>query len=169
MSDLNLGKENESVNTEKPTADITKDKKQSLQERISNLPSNIDTAIEEGKANGIIEGIQDILQNLLTASFESCRLASLKLFMLTTEQRKKVSSMLYILAIIVAALLCVDLIFDFSIETILFAGLFILSAYLADMIVQKAILKTRKRTTLKVATKQKRKPPSTHNTDDDIL
>lgn len=170
MSDLDSEKSVQPVEDAKPV-ESPKGKIQSLKDKVSNLPNTVDTAIEEGKANGVIEGIQDILQKLLSASFDSCRLASLKLFMLTAEQRKKLTGMLYLTAVIIAGLLCIDLVFEFKLETIILAGAFLLSAYLADLIVQKAVLKTKKRTTIKTKSKPKTKPkpPTPHNTDDDIL
>lgn len=167
MSDINLDKESQQPESAEAVTETQKPKKKSLQEKISGIPGNIDTAIEEGKANGVIEAVQDMLQRFLTSTFESCRIASLQLFMLTKEQRQQLTKRIYIVAVILAALICIDLIFEFSIETILFALAFLVSAYLADIITQKAVLKHKRTTTLKV--KQKAKHPPKHNTDNDIL
>ena len=162
-ADINKSSSAEQVQTQDQSVTPVAQPKVSMREKIANLPDSIDTAIEEGKGNDVILETQSIIYTIITSIFSSCRMASLRLFMLTPEQRKNVSSSAYLIAIISAGCICVDLIFDFNFETILLALMFLVGAYFSDLLIQSAVLKEKHS---KPAKKQKRTKSST---DDDIL
>lgn len=163
---------NKDNNIEEPQSEqsaVETKPKLGIRDRLAQLPTNIDTSIEEGKGNSIIEGTQDAIAKIVTSIFSSCRLASLRLFMITPAQRKSVSKTIYILAVVIAGCICIDLLFEFSFDTILLAVCFLLGAYFADLVVQSAVFKTKHNKTStkpKTNTKVDKKPLST---DNDIL
>lgn len=155
-----------SANTEpeqEPKSTNSTVNKQTLREKLENLPASIDKAIDEGKGNTFIEKIQTAICTLATSIFNSSKQAAVQLYLLSDEQKKQVSKIMYIVAFICALGCCVSLIFSMSLKTIIFAGCFILGAYLADIVVQSTSLKSS-------AKKQKRsKQKQSSDEDNDIL
>ncbi len=144
--------------------------KKGFREKLQQFPKDLDTAIDEGKANLVIEGVQELIGSFISSTFDSCRLASLRLFMLTKDQRSSLSKSIYILAIIAAGLCCIDLLIYFNVETIILSVMFIVGAYLADLIINSAVLKQKHATPHKTAkSKTKKVAPPPSSTDDDIL
>lgn len=137
-------------------------KKQTFKEKLDNLPASINTAIDEGKGNTFIEAVQNIIGMLITAIFSSGQQAAVQLYLLSAEQKKKVTKIIYAVALICALGSCISLIFSFSLENIIFALCFILGAYLADIIVQTTSSKS------KTKKKSKSKSASRLKADQDV-
>ncbi len=181
-----MNEENKDVSTEIPAEDAvpkreqqdenTKpaEKKQKFKEKLENLPSAVNAAIDEGKGNIFIEKVQAFIFTLATAIFNSANQAAVQLYLLSPEQKKQVSKVIYIVAFICALGSCISLIFSLSLKNIVFALCFIVSAYLADVIVQSTTLKSKPKKKSKQKSKHKSTPESSSSpaqsvNDDDIL
>lgn len=118
----------------------TKQERTKLKDKVAELPNKVNTAIEEGKGNSLIENIQDVIYQLITAIFNSCHLASLQMYMLTNSQKKHIAKTIYLVAAVIAVGNLVELIWNLSLDPVIGAVAVMLSAYLADLLLQSSDL-----------------------------
>lgn len=152
----------------KPNTD-TKPESKKLRDKVADLPNKVNTAIEEGKGNSLIESIQDVIYQLITSVFNSCRLASLQMCMLTATQKKKIVKTIYLSAGIVAVGSLIELVWELSFTPVVYALSIMLSAYLADLLLQSSDLQKITKKQNQTKSKNEQKAEGHQSSDDDFL
>lgn len=134
-----------------------------IKESISNAPQNLTNAIEEGKAQPVIESMQEILQLAIRSIFSSCQFLSIQQILLGEREKQTVSRNAYFIAALVGVLQLFLCILDFSLNTLLTAFGLIISGFIASNLI------TKKSEVLSHKPQKNTKKPKKQSDSEDIL
>ena len=155
-------------------SDKEKESKVSLtkkaKDQIRGIPEKVNNAIDEGKGNDVISAAQQMAATVLTAPLQACRILSQQILLLTTNERKTLSTRAYIYGFLMCGIMLIFLILDSNLAGILAVCACILGAFIADRVISSTQQNLHRP---KPKTKQKVQADATSKTksydDDDLI
>ena len=109
-----------------------------LKESFTSLPTKISEDIDNGKGDILVTNIQSSISGGIQSIFSSCRIIILQQLLLSKEARKNVSVNIYLTAAILCGIITISLILSFDLLDVVLLGETILTAFIADQMINKS-------------------------------
>lgn len=118
-----------------PTSKCSKISFSDIGAKVASIPKSVQQSIDDGDGDGVIQAIQDMIRITVTAVFSSCRIISLRVCLLSNDDKNAICRVAYAISLFLLAVFIIVLFISFSWSTVLLGVECLLAAFVADRVI----------------------------------